>query len=149
MADPMASDGIASMTPAQRRLVRETHELLREQAGPVSLLFYGRLFEMDPSARRLFHNDLAAQGRKLMDMLDAIVGSLDRFESMRERLRELGRQHAEYGVRPEQYGTLSAALIWAVGQALGPDFDAAAREAWRLTLAEVSAAMQLGAAGRN
>jgi hypothetical protein len=28
-----------------------------------ALLFYGRLFELDPSARRLFHNDLAVQGR--------------------------------------------------------------------------------------
>ena len=39
-------------TVEQRRLVRQSFDSLREQAEPVALLFYGRLFELDPSARR-------------------------------------------------------------------------------------------------
>ena len=115
----------------------------------MTLLLYGKLFELDPSTRRLFHNDLVAQGRKLMDTLDAIAASLDRFESMRPRLVELGRLHAGYGVRPGHYETLVNALLWAFGQALGPDFDARTREAWRLALAAVAAVMQEGAAARE
>jgi hemoglobin-like flavoprotein len=60
-------------------------------------LFYGKLFELDPSARRLFHIDIAVQGRKLMDTLDAVAEAIDRLETMRPRLLELGRQYAEYG----------------------------------------------------
>ena len=37
------------------------------------------------------------------------------------------------------------ALLWAFGQALGPDFDAPARDAWRAALTEVAAVMQEGA----
>jgi nitric oxide dioxygenase len=61
---------------------------------------------------------------------------------MRQRLADLGRQHAGYGVRPDQYDIVSAALIWAIGQALGPDFDPPTRDAWRLVLADVCNAMK-------
>jgi hemoglobin-like flavoprotein len=135
------------MTPDQRRLVKQTYEPVREMAGPLALLFYGRLFELDPPARRLFHNDLALQGRKLMDTLDLLVASLDDFEAVRGRLSSLGERHRGYGVRSDQYATLVTAFLWALGQALGPDFDAPARDAWRAVLTAVSSAMQEGAAG--
>ena len=133
------------MTAEQRRRIRESFAALRNQAGPVSLLFYGKLFEMDPSARRLFHNDLAVQGRKLVDTLDTVIESLDRFESLRPRLADLGRQHAGYGVRPEQYDIVNTALLWAIGQALGVDFDPSTREAWKVAIDAVSTAMKEGA----
>ncbi len=112
----------------------------------MTLLLYGKLFELDPSTRRCFTTTSIAQGRKLMATLDAIAGSLDRFESVRPRLPELGRLHASYGVLPAHYDTLVDALLWAFAQALGPDFDTRAREAWRLALARVAAVMQEGAA---
>jgi len=135
------------MTPTQRRLVRQTVGSLRDQAGPVSLLFYGRLFELDPSARRLFHNDLELNGRKVIETLNWMAESLDRFDAMTDRLAELGRQHAGYGVRPDQYESVIAALLWAIAQALGPDFDAATRDSWKLALSAVSEAMKGGAIG--
>jgi hemoglobin-like flavoprotein len=134
------------MTPDQCRLVKQTYEPLREMAGPVALLFYGRLFEIEPSARRLFHNDLALQGQKLMATLDVMVRSLDDFDAVRGQLSDLGRRHRGYGVRPEQYASVVTALLWAIGQALGPDFDSPTREAWRAVLTTVSAAMQEAAA---
>jgi hemoglobin-like flavoprotein len=137
------------MTRAQRQLVRHTLDQLRHEAEPVTLLLYGKLFELDPSTRPLFHNDLMAQGRKLITTLDAVAASLDRFESVRPRLLELGRVHASYGIGPGHYETLINALLWAFGQALGPDFDARAREAWRVALAAVAAVMQEGAAMRE
>jgi hemoglobin-like flavoprotein len=138
-----------TMTHEQRQLVRQSLARLREDADPLSLLLYGKLFELDPSTRRLFHNDLVAQGRKLMATLDAIANSLDSFESMRPRLIELGRLHASYGIRPAHYDTLVNAVLWAFAQALGPDFDTPTREAWRLALARVGAVMQEGAAAQQ
>ncbi len=133
------------MTPRQRQLVRQSFDAVRDLSEPVALLFYGRLFELDPSARRLFHIDLAVQARKIVDTIATVIQALDRFDSIRPRLAELGHQHVGYGVRLEQYETVSAALIWAIGQALGADFDSATREAWRQALAEVCAAMKEGA----
>ena len=55
------------MTSQQRRLVRNSFEAVRDLSGPMAVLFYGRLFELDPSARRMFHIDLAIQARKIVD----------------------------------------------------------------------------------
>ena len=148
MANRIAPDRLM-LTRDQRHLVRESLDRVREDVGPVSLLLYGKLFELNPSARRLFHNDIVAQGRKLMETLDAIASSLDRFEAMRPRLLELGRLHAGFGVLPDHYNTLVNALLWAFSQALGADFDARTREAWRLALDAVAAVMQEGAAVRE
>jgi hemoglobin-like flavoprotein len=144
MADRIAPEGVM-MTRDQRELIRQSLDRLSEEADPVTLLLYGKLFELDPSTRSLFHNDLAAQGRKLMDTLDAVASSLDRFESLRPRLLRLGRLHASYGIEPGNYDTLITALLWAFGQALGPDFGARTREAWRLALSAVATVMQEGA----
>jgi hemoglobin-like flavoprotein len=134
------------MTAHQISLVRDSVDSLREDAEPFALLFYGKLFELDPGSRRLFHNDLAVQGRKVIDMLTSVVESLDDFQPMRARLAELGRKHSEIGVRQEQYDTLTAALLWAIGQALGPDFDPPTRDAWRLAISAICAAMKAGVA---
>jgi hemoglobin-like flavoprotein len=55
---------------------------------------------------------------------------------------ELGRQHAEYGVKPADYDTVMTAINWTFAHALGPDFDAAAREAWRVILTDISDIMR-------
>lgn len=36
------------MTPDQRELVRQSLDRLSEEADPVTLLLYGKLFELDP-----------------------------------------------------------------------------------------------------
>lgn len=133
------------MTFDQKRRIRDSFDVLREVSGPVALLFYGKLFELEPAARKLFHNDLALQGRKLMDMLAAVVESLDHFDAMEIRLAELGRQHAGYGVRPEYYDTLSVALLWSLAQGLGSDFDPKTREAWQAAIAAINSTMKKGA----
>jgi len=125
-------------------MVRNSFDSLRDMSIPVALLFYGKLFEIDPAARPLFHIDLALQSQKLMDMLGAIVESLEDFDGMKVRLAELGRQHATYGVRHEQYETLTTALLWTLAQALGKDFDPPTRDAWKTALAAVSQAMAAG-----
>ena len=134
-----------TLTPEQCRLVRLSVESLRDQADPLSLLFYGKLFELDPSASRLFHHDLAQNGRKVIDTLAAVADSLADFDAVRPRLARLGRQHAEYGVRPEQYEIAAAALLWAIAQTLGADFDPPMRQAWSLAVASVAGAMLDGA----
>jgi hemoglobin-like flavoprotein len=130
-----------SMTAEQRRLVRDSFDSLREIYRPVARLFYGKLFELAPTVRPLFHNDIDVQGKKLMDMLNSIVESLDNFDSIRPKLVELGHKHATYGVRNEQYDVLKAALLWTLSQALGTGFDDRTSEAWAAALTAINEVM--------
>lgn len=133
------------MTSQQKQLVRESFRNVREVAGPVALLFYGRLFELDPSLRPLFHQDIRLQGRKLMDMLTTVVDSLDHLEDLGPTLRALGQRHVGYGVRLEHYDTLKSALIWALSQALQPDFYPDVRAAWTAVIDAINTVMKEGA----
>lgn len=131
------------MTSEQKHLVRESFARLRHASVPVALLFYGRLFEVDPSLRLLFRHDMRTQATKLMDMLAAIVDGLDSFELLRPQLQELGRKHrVDYKVRDEHYDTLRNALVWAFGQALQPEFYPETRAAWIAAIDVISATMR-------
>ena len=118
---------------------------MKGDAGPLSLLFYGRLFELDPKLRPMFHGDIARQGLKLMDMLSAVVANLNHLESLTATLHAMGQRHVAYGVLPGHYQVVEDALVWALGQYLDEPAGAGVLNAWRKVIAEVSQAMQSGA----
>jgi hemoglobin-like flavoprotein len=76
-----------------------------------------------------------------MNTLQMALDALDRFEELRPVLADLGRRHVTYGVEPYQYERLRSALLWALGQALGPGFDQETRAAWDQLLSTIAAVM--------
>jgi hemoglobin-like flavoprotein len=129
------------MTPRQIQLMKSSFAKVAAVKAEAAGLFYRRLFELDPSLRSLFTRDMAAQLAKLMAALGAVVGSLDLLENVLPLVRQLGRRHAAYGVRPDHYATLGEALIWTLAQALGPDFTRETRRAWTDAYGHVAWAM--------
>jgi hemoglobin-like flavoprotein len=112
------------------RLVQQTWKQvdpIREQAAA---LFYGRLFELDPSLRPLFKGDMAEQGRKLMNMLATAAMGLDRLDGIVGEVQALGRRHVAYGVQDAHYDTVGAALLWTLEQGLGDAFTPQVKTAW-------------------
>lgn len=133
------------MSPIQVGLVQESWKQVVPIADQAAHLFYGRLFELDPKLRTLFKEDMAEQRRKLMVMLAAAVEGLSRPVALLPVLRELGRRHFGYGVKPQDYGTVGAALLWTLEQGLGAAFTAEVRAAWTETFGLVASTMQSGA----
>jgi hemoglobin-like flavoprotein len=123
-----------SLTPEQERLVRSSWAMVRPIQEDAARLFYGRLFEADPSTRHLFaRSDMAEQGRMLMQTINIAVSSLDRLEKILPAIEDLGRRHAGYGVTEEHYASVGGALLWTLGQGLGEAFTPEAEEAWAET----------------
>lgn len=126
-------------------LIRRSFALIAADSNAVVLLFYGRLFELNPGARSMFRGDLRTQAAKLSATLDVLVGNAGTLDAIAGDLREMGRRHETYGVRPEHYDLLRQALLWALGMALQEDFDGPTRAAWdRLLVA--AAQVMTGAA---
>jgi nitric oxide dioxygenase len=121
------------MTPSDITLVKESFEKVRPIADQAATLFYGRLFELDPALRSLFHGDMVEQGRKLMASLALATATLDRPDQLLPVVRSLGVRHVSYGVREEHYATVGAALLWTLEKGLGADFTPAVRAAWTET----------------
>lgn len=118
------------MTPTDKSLVQQTFAQVVPIADQAAALFYGRLFELDPSLRPLFKGDMTAQGKKLMQVLGYAVGKLDALDELVPAVAALGRKHAGYGVKERDYETVGAALLWTLGQGLGPAFTPEVQAAW-------------------
>jgi hemoglobin-like flavoprotein len=129
------------MTPHQIQLVRTSFAQVEPIAAQAATIFYNNLFAADPSLRTLFRGDLAAQGERLMTMIGAAVGLLERPQALLPVLRSLGSRHAGYGVKDEHNATVGGALLLTLEQGLGDAFTAEVREAWTVMYGIVSRTM--------
>lgn len=134
------------MTPQDIQLVQSGFEKVAPIADTAATLFYGRLFELDPSLRSLFRSDMKAQGAMLMQTLGMAVRNLHQPDRIVGAVQALGQRHVGYGVQPAHYGSVGAALLWTLAQGLGPAFTPDARAAWTQAYAVLAGIMQDAAA---
>ena len=134
------------MRESQVTLVQESWEQVVPIADTAAQLFYQRLFELDPSLRRLFtQTDMSEQRKKLMQMITVAVRGLSRLDELVPAVEALGNRHAGYGVTDAHYGTVATALLWTLEQGLGEGFTPEVREAWIETYTILATVMQNGA----
>jgi len=133
------------MTPEQVQMVQTSWEKVVPISEQAAELFYGRLFELDPSLRRLFSGDMQDQGRKLMKIITMVVRGLQKFDQLKFRVWQLGRRHTVYDVKPEHYQTVAEALLWTLEQGLKGDFTPDVKAAWVEAYTIIAGVMQDGA----
>jgi hemoglobin-like flavoprotein len=130
------------LTVRQKELVQGTFASIATIADDAAVLFYQRLFELDPSLRPMFRGDMSEQRKKLMQMITAAVKGLDRLEQLVPVAQDLGRRHAGYGVRDSHYETVGAALLWTLEAGLGKAFTPEVKEAWTAVYGLLSTTMK-------
>ena len=135
------------LTNTQKVLVQESFAAIIPIADDAAVLFYRRLFELDPSLRSMFRGDMTEQRRKLMQMLTAAVKGLDRLDQLVPVVEELGRRHVGYGVADAHYDTVGAALLWTLEKGLGEAFTADVKGAWVAVYGLLAGTMKNAAKG--
>ena len=110
------------------------------------LVFYQRLFELDPALKPLFKSDIESQSARLLDMLGSLISNLERSAVLDFELRLMGQRHAEYGVLPQHYETVGQALLDMLAETLCGEFTEEVKDAWAALYGVVAATMQAGAA---
>ena len=133
------------MTPAEVNLVKLTWSRVVPIKDTAAGLFYTRLFELDPSVKPLFKGDISEQGSKLMATLNTVVGSLDKLDDVVPVAQKLAVRHVRYGVKPEHYDTVGAALLWTLERGLGAGFTSDVKQAWTSAYATLAGAMKTAA----
>lgn len=138
------------MTPDEFELIRRDGEVIRAEADRFSTRFYDALFEIAPSTRDLFSDDLVVQRGKLVDELDFLVATAVASRTAHdlgpflERARELGRRHVGYGVSGADYEPVGDALVAALRSVI-EDWDEAHQNAWNGLFRLISDVMREGA----
>lgn len=134
------------MTPRQVHLIRKSFSELSRHDHVAALVFYRRLFEIDPALRPLFKNDIEEQSRKLLDMLGVLIAMLERPVGLELELKAMGARHAGYGAREEHYATVGRALLDMLAEVLESGFTPETRAAWTALYDAVEPLMKQGAA---
>ena len=134
------------MTPEQIELVKQSWAQVVPISDKAAELFYGKLFELDPSVESLFSGGMEEQGRKLMKMIGTAVNALDRLDDVVPAVQELGVRHIAYGVKDEHYDTVGAALLWTLETGLGEAFTEPTKQAWATVYGILAETMKSAAA---
>ena len=133
------------MTSEDIALVKTSFAKVVPIADQAGIMFYDRLFELDPSLRPMFAADMHPQSKKLMQIIAVAVNGLDRLDTIVPAVQALGVRHVAYGVRAEHYATVGAALLWTLEKGLGPDWTSAVEDAWIKTYVLLSDTMKSAA----
>src|SRR5262245_52038626 len=130
------------MTNEHIDLVQTSFIRMKPLAEEAAVLFYARLFELDPSLRPLFKGDIRLQGLKLMQTLELVVESMDHIDEIGAERPALGARHRAYGVEDRHYETVGTALLWTIEKALEPHFTVETGEAWAAAYATLAHMMK-------
>jgi hemoglobin-like flavoprotein len=137
------------MTPHQVDLVQSSFAKVAPIADAAAAMFYGRLFEIAPEVKPLFHGDMVEQRRKLMTMLGVVVNGLKNLDAVLPAARALAVKHVGYGVKAAHYAPVGEALIWTLDRGLGADFTSEVRSAWLAAYGALSSVMIVEAYGER
>ncbi|MCP9964174.1 globin domain-containing protein [Actinomadura madurae] len=118
------------MSPEQRILKECLARLDTDPAGAMNY-FYGRLFTAEPRLRALFPPAMGHQHDRFFGALTRLVSGQDHPEELAAHLERLGRGHRKYGVLPEHYPAVEAALTATLRAFAAGVWTPEAEDAWR------------------
>jgi hemoglobin-like flavoprotein len=119
-----------SLTQSQKTLIRRSYRRLEPAAELVGTLFFMRLFESEPEMRGYFEGPIKPHAKRMAETLRLAVGALNRPHILKPTLKLLGASFRQKGMRPEDFGNLSAALIWSFDKSLEAEFTYSTKRAW-------------------
>jgi hemoglobin-like flavoprotein len=137
------------MTPDQIKAIQESFAKVAPISEQAAALFYGRLFEIAPAVKPLFRGDMKEQGRKLMGTLAVVVTGLSNLEAVLPAASALAKRHVDYGVKPDHYAPVGAALLWTLERGLGEHWTPDLAGAWTAAYTVLSDYMIGEAYGRS
>ena len=129
------------MNPTQIKLVQDSFAKVAPISEQAAVLFYGRLFEVAPSVRAMFPDDMTEQRKKLMATLAVVVNGLTNLEAILPAASALAKRHVNYGAKPEHYPVVGGALLWTLEKGLGEAWTPEVAEAWTAAYGTLSGYM--------
>ena len=129
------------MTSEQIELVQSSFKKVVPIADTAADLFYDRLFEVAPSVRAMFPDDMTLQRKKLMAMLAVVVGGLSNLDAILPAASALAKRHVNYGAKAEHYPVVGGALLWTLEKGLGDAWTPEVADAWTAAYGTLSGYM--------
>jgi hemoglobin-like flavoprotein len=128
-------------------LLRASFALVVERQPHLTRRFYEILFSRYPQAKGLFHrNKPEVQEKMLTDALVAVMDHLEDAPWLTTTLKQLGAQHAAYGVTNEMYDWVGASLLATLAEVAKDDWSPELEAAWAEAYGAIAGLMKAGGA---
>ncbi len=137
------------MNATQIKLVQDSFSKVAPISEQAAVIFYDRLFEVAPTVRAMFPNDMTEQRKKLMTTLAVVVNGLSNLEAILPAASALAKRHVDYGAKPEHYPVVGGALLWTLEKGLGEAWTPELAAAWTAAYGTLSGYMISEAYGRS
>ncbi len=130
-----------SLSEEEIELLHDSLLVMQEKKELAASVFYENLFEIDPSLRPMFGQDLTEQSNKALFAFGAVVAQIHDLDLCRDMTRGLAKRHVNYGVLPEHYPKVGDAVIATVVMVLEDAMTPQIEAAWRKAYSAVAGAM--------
>ncbi|GAB3493317.1 hypothetical protein GCM10027341_08460 [Spirosoma knui] len=128
------------LTPEQIQVVKSTWGIFRNMnPALIGDVFYSKLFMDYPSLRRSYPKDMTSQYVQLLNMLSIIVSRLERPQTLKQALIDMGDNRT--WATADHYQKIGKTLLWTLQQGLGTDWSPAVEDAWTQCINTVIAYM--------
>jgi hemoglobin-like flavoprotein len=134
------------MDPEQMHLLRTSYAVIEQRPMVAALIFFQRLFELEPRLQPLFRSSIEEQACRFLEQMASAFQLLDQPAELAVKIEELGARHVGYGARPEHYSLVRRALLDMLPAVLGAEFNAEVRLAWNQFYDVLQSSMLRGAA---
>lgn len=122
--------------------LRDNFALVARHGDDVAAYFYADLFERAPALRTMFPASMDRQREMLLGALSHIVSVVDDTDALVPYVRDLGRRHQDYGVKPEQYPAVGASLLATLQHFSGQEWNESIEKDWTAAYMVVVQVMQ-------
>lgn len=113
------------------KILEDTFARIRPHSTKFASSFYNNLFTDYPQLQPLFANTpMEEQHKKLMIALVLVINNLRNIAYLATLLKDLGERHVRYGIIPEYYSMVGAALLKTLESYLGTDWTPEVKQAW-------------------
>ncbi len=131
-------------------ILERSFDLVAPRGDALVDRLYNNIFAAAPAALTLFADaDMAEQKKKLLATLIVVRKSLRNLDAIVPALQAMGARHAQYGVLPEHYPVVGAALLDAMATIGGDNWRSEYTEAWAGAYQIVQETMLSGVVART
>jgi hemoglobin-like flavoprotein len=132
------------MTKEQIHLIENSWGHVLINSGDIGKQFYSKLFAANPDLKKLFSEDVNSQAAKLIATITFVVHKLNDVEGIMEDVLDLGRRHAKYNVKVEDFDSIARALIQTLGASMPNEWTNELEYAWIAVYRMLSETMIIG-----
>ena len=112
------------------KLLRHSFARLARRYNVIACLIFDRLFELDPTLRPLFPDDMRDRNRKLMETIALIVQRLDQPAAVALLVRQLGQRYDVDYVLRQHHAAFGEALLWGLRYGLVTGYNDEVEQSW-------------------